>query len=360
MEYFPEFPVQQDIKLRFINSYEKGRMAHAYLFHGPEGSGKEAFALELARMLNCRSESVKPCGECSSCSKSMKLNHPDIHLILPVTGSTKPEDIQVQLQKKAANPFARIMVSGNPQIPIDRIRELKNEAKYAPYEGDKKVYIVLNAEKMTRESANSFLKLLEEPPPSLLLILITSLPTALMDTIRSRCHAVHFKSPEPDGARRIIGKYAGEIDNIDELLRISEGNIKKVFDMLETESGEKRAMALQFLRAAAAGKAQLISEVVDSIQKENDKNFLKELLNLIILWFRDSLNRSVLGTTAAVINADFENEIVKFTEVYGNSDFNGIVDLLEQALNYVDRNVHRPLILTSLAIKLNRLLVKSS
>jgi DNA polymerase-3 subunit delta' len=186
MEFFKGLTIHKKILTQLSSAFEKNKLAHAYLFYGKEGTGKEALALELAKLLNCRDERIKPCNTCISCTKINKLNHPDVKFVFPVPSKWKPEDIAKSMHAKSENIFAPLEYEGSANISIDKIRELKNETKYPPYEGNQKVYIISEADKMNRESANSFLKMLEEPPAYLTLILISSSKNAPLDTIRSR------------------------------------------------------------------------------------------------------------------------------------------------------------------------------
>ena len=176
---FELMDLQKKVKERFVKSIKNNRLAHAYLFYGLEGCGKEAFAFELAKAVNCDNENENPCNTCASCQKISQFNHPDIKFIFPTVKSWNEEDIRKRIHQKGQNVYSKINLSGHTVIQIDRIRELQKEAKYSPYEAKKKVYIITNAEQMTREGANSFLKLLEEPPDSLMIILITSSLKAL-------------------------------------------------------------------------------------------------------------------------------------------------------------------------------------
>lgn len=146
-----------------------GKVAHAYLFSGPEGIGKRRIAMGLAQGLNCLEPSKAPCGHCVSCKKIAKQIHPDCLCLVP-EGKT---------------------------IRIEVLRELKQKAHLHPLEGEAKVFIIEAAEKMTTAGANALLKILEEPPCATYLILISAKPSLILPTIRSRCQRLEF-SPLPD------------------------------------------------------------------------------------------------------------------------------------------------------------------
>jgi len=148
----------------------------AYLFTGPAGIGKALTARAFAKAVNCLAEGRYGCDECGCCHKIDKGAHADIHII-----------------ESADN----MSVSGNPQeeaiqIRITQIRKLQEDISYRPYEGRKKVFIINNAHQMNLESANAFLKTLEEPPQDSIIILITDRQALLLPTIISRCRIIKF------------------------------------------------------------------------------------------------------------------------------------------------------------------------
>ena len=138
MEYFNYLEIHQKIKNRLVKSIKNDRLSHAYIFYGPEGVGKEYIALEFAKAINCKDDNNRPCNICSSCLKISQFNHPDIKFIFPSAKTWSFEDIRQRIKIKVENPFSNIAQSGSTLIPIDQIRELKNESKYTPYEAEKK------------------------------------------------------------------------------------------------------------------------------------------------------------------------------------------------------------------------------
>jgi DNA polymerase-3 subunit delta' len=353
MEYFNQQIIQPSVLDKFRKSLINNRLAHAYIFYGTEGCGKEAFALEIAKALNCSDQEMRPCHRCPSCHKIAQLSHPDIKFVIPQAKTSTPKEIQKNYQKKAQNPFSRIEYQGSVSIGIDKIRELKNEAKYTPYEAEKKVYIISEAEKMNRESANSFLKLLEEPPDNLLIILITSAINALLETIRSRCQAVYFPPLTIEAALAVVAAYRDISDTDRKIVQMAQANLKEIFDLVGQETEDKRKVVYEFLKAAARGTAKDISASVDSIASRRDKNFLLDILNLLILWIKDTVSVLASGGESQIINVDFKDEIQRFAQSYAASDFEEITAEVEKAISAVKSNVHVPLLMTVLGIRIH-------
>lgn len=358
MTYFNESIIQPRVKDFFVHSLESERLAHAYIFYGAEGRGKEAFALEMAKALNCTSDGNKPCNTCPSCTKINHLSHPDIKFIFPLSKQTPPER-QTEIRKeKAQNPYLPIEVSGHKSISIEEIRTLKNEAKYASFETGKRVFIIYGAEYFSREAANSFLKLLEEPPENLYIFLITDDIGSLLDTIRSRCQPIYFPEFQDEEITKILEKYKIDLTDIQKRIRMSQHNIKKIFHSVYSDNNTLQQQVYEFLRAVAAGNFFSVSVIIDQLGQKRDKNTVMEFLNLIILWFRDSMHFLILGKSADFVNIDFEDKIKKFAEYYQHTEMEKIIELVEQAHRHIRQNAHPALTLTNLAIEMKTLLTQ--
>jgi DNA polymerase-3 subunit delta' len=339
---------------------QRGRLAHAYIFYGQEGAGKEAFALELAKALNCESNESRPCQTCPSCQKISRMQHPDVRYIFAMSKQMTSDEISAILKLKASNPYIGLPISGHKNISIDQIRELKNEAKYAPYEAQKRIFIIYGADYFSREAANSFLKLLEEPPQDLIIILIADDFQNLLDTIRSRCQPVYFPAFEDAEVTAIARQYSDHQEDIVPQIRIARNNVKKVFEMLGSDYDEKRQLVYSFIKSAAADQALNVSQQVELMTQKRDKNYVLELLDLLILWMRDAVHFQTLNDRQDFVNIDAADSIEKFAVYYKNAAMAELVRLIEQAGRDIQRNAHPALTLICLAIDLHDELVKSA
>ncbi len=274
-----------------------------------------------------------------------------------------PKDLDKEVRKrielKAKNPFVNINNDPRTIIPIDRIRELKNEAKYASYEGGKKIYIISDADKMVREGANALLKLLEEPPENLLLILTTSALNTMLDTIRSRCQLIYFPMPSYTEVEAIVARYLEVNEETRRLIRLSEGNLKKVFASCDEDITPKHQLVYEYLKAIASANVLAIHEITEQVTKPRDKNYLMEMLNLLMLWFKDAISLNTLGPQTEIVNLFYQKELQNFTRVYARSDFMQIINEIERAISNLNRNVYAPLVLTVLAINIKENLIRS-
>lgn len=164
------FPWQLEQWQRLVSQIKTNQLAHAFLFSGEEGIGKQLFVFELARLLLCLEPSQnRTCGNCQNCDLSGNYQHPDLVII-------GPEE------------------TGKP-IKIDQIRELANFANKTSHSGGNKIVIINEAHKLNINSANALLKTLEEPRDDTFILLVSNLPASLPATIRSRCQRVQLPMP---------------------------------------------------------------------------------------------------------------------------------------------------------------------
>lgn len=222
----------------FTNKIEQNQLAHAYLFCGQNEIGKKAFAIELAKLLNCKNvKNNKPCLDCRSCADIEKGNHPDFLVVRAGDDCVQDgEKLNVGISYNSALPDLKAgdELSNKHEIEVFQIRKAQDFLSLKSYFGGIKVVIVDNAEKMSTEAQNCFLKTLEEPKGDTLIILISSTPERLLSTIFSRCQTVKFfpskeilekSSCLPAGRE----KQKKEKEILDELLKIMKGSLVEKF-----------------------------------------------------------------------------------------------------------------------------------
>jgi DNA polymerase-3 subunit delta' len=351
-----------DVQQRILHSIKNERLPHAFLFYGKEGTGKSAFAIEIAKLLNCEKGPLVICGKCPACIKISKLEHPDVKFIFPVPGSSiaKPQDIGEALQEKSRNPYKRVSFPAkHTNISIDMIRELKYESKFKLYEGKKKIFIIDEADTMRPEAANALLKLLEEPPANLMLILISSHIHRILATIKSRCQLVHFPPLEGDIILKIIRKFTPQApDHLASLIRLALGNIKLAFDFIDEDVLQRREQAIEFLRKVVLiEKSHELLANIDEITKSRDRRNMILLLFFILTWFHDAFHyKEAPQQSGYLINSDLTKKLKGFVNGYPQADFSQIINLTQKAIQDLEdpRNLNPTLIFTDLSIKLNR------
>ena len=214
-----------------------GRVAHAYAFVGPEGSGRKATALALAAAL------VAPSGG-PAAERAEKGRHPDVHLLGP-----KPP---------AGNP------KGTPALRIETVRELERLAALKPVEGPTKVFVVDEAEKMTAATPQAFLKTLEEPPARTVIILILTQIRTLPPTVLSRCQVVRFQPRLVEGVPALLPDVRGEA-HTRALRQLTDARAQGVDGILKLgdQVGRDRQAAETFIQTCWLWHRDLLCGLVD-------------------------------------------------------------------------------------------------
>ncbi len=294
----------------------------AYLFTGPAGVGKTLTALTFAKALNCKKEKMDSCDECSSCQKIEHRNHPDVRIIAPE----------------------------NDSIKIEQIRNLKRESSYKLYEGRKKVWIIEQADKFGLAAANSILKILEEPPPQTVLILISQIKEGLLPTILSRCEVIRFFPLPLQEIEKIIAQQLPQGSNkIHILAKLARGRVEEALHLIKEENTLKiREELLNALRRNMNLEEmfKLTAQWANYKGKE-----LQRFLDMILFWFRDIL---ILGQGGKewLINYDKVEELAREKDKYSTEEIKRIMETIEKARYYLKSNVSQKLVLESLWLNL--------
>lgn len=256
---------QHQAQKLLARSIATDRLAHAYLFRGPEGVGKQLFARKLAAAINCQeNRGIEACGVCGSCKKMAVGSHPDFLHVFPEKGAIK----------------------------IAQVRELTKQLSFAPYEAQTRVVLLEDVHTMRQEVANSLLKTLEEPPANNILILTADSAGNVLQTIISRCQSIPFYSLTAEETKLVLMQQEEEIDfeTATLLARLSEGSPGKGLLFYEKGLVPLRDELVAFLANASSGSDQntgrllLLAEGMAAL-REN----LSHLLGLIRLWLRDCL-----------------------------------------------------------------------
>ena len=260
---------QSQPKRILTNALQNSSVAHAYLFYGPDSVGKKKLAITLAKALNCKGTNpLDACGECESCGKIERGIHPDFFYLEPVKNT----------------PTAR-----EASIKIEPIRELQKKLAYMPYEGKTKVVVIDSAELMNPQAMNSFLKTLEEPPSSTVLILISANPNRLLPTLLSRCQGIQFHRLSSENIRTIIqSQPEGEGEplkesEIDFRVHRSQGSVTRALEEDIAEVEHIREQLLEVLEKVSFERMDIVFAFAKAWARQTDQlqSVLNELLGLI-------------------------------------------------------------------------------
>jgi DNA polymerase-3 subunit delta' len=371
---------QERIKEILQKAILDGRVPHAYCFWGDEGIGKEAIALEFAKTMNCEhplknGDNVEYCGVCSSCQLAASLSHPNIELIFS-TPAAKPDggketglknkqidEITSQLQIKSENYYHKIEVKGGNMIRIGSIRNLRKKLSMSQGICGHRVIIVSRAEEMTTESANAFLKTLEEPHDNVTIILTTSRKEMLLPTILSRCQVIHFSELMKEDIANYINNYYN-ISPDDAVLAasFSQGSLTRAIDFISEDMQAMREEAINMLRTALKKREYKInlSKSIDELTKDKSKRKVEQFLNILLLWVRDVEVYKNTLSEEHLINSDQKEIFEKFIKAFGNANIASAIFVIENAIGRIRRNVPLNLLLLSMFIELRIVLFNNT
>ncbi|MEW6544094.1 MAG: DNA polymerase III subunit delta' [Nitrospirota bacterium] len=293
------------------------RVAHAYLFHGEDRIGKRLAAVRFAQAVNCETEygpeGLDACGTCRSCRQTESFTHPDLLLIEP--------------DREQAN----------PQIKIERIRELEPQIVYRPLVGRLKVCVIDEADRMTQGAANALLKTLEEPTAHSLFILVSSRPAALPATVRSRCQRIRFVPPAHTQVEAaLITHRALPPDDARFLALATQGRIGQA---LTADLAAIRAQRDEFCRLAAPESLRSAGSLLTAAETLSKADRAKEALEWVGRWARDLLLVHVDADPDLVLNLD---RLPELRQTARSLRLEPLVSLLEE-LQAIERDANRNL-----------------
>lgn len=347
-----------------------GRVAHAYLFHGPDGVGKRAVATGLSRALQCEG-----CGDptmCRACAKVKNLEHPDVEFYMPHPTGTPPEAVGERLRLLAKDNYAVVDFVRAPVMEgskssasnklalytIDRINAtLRQTMVRRPVEGRYRVAIITDADALQMQAANAFLKLLEEPGPQTLFVLTTNRPDALLPTILSRCQKIAFPAlPQEVIRKALIERLSLEESEAQTVAILANGSYSRALELARnSELQNDRSIILTLFRCAWTGNIEQQAELVEALTNSSREQ-LKNQLSLILGWIRDAMLYRETNVSATILNQDQLPELQRFCQNLPEADLEAMARLVQKARMLVEFQVQPRLILIALIQNLGRAL----
>lgn len=367
------------IKNHLTVSADSGRIPHAQLFVGPEGSGTLAMAIAYAQYLLCANSGGKNVGGLSGCNtKCENLTHPDLHFAFPVATSdtVKSHAVSDHYLPQWRN-FIKEQPYGNlfdwyqsigienkqGQIGVDEALDMVKKLSLKSFEGGFKIMIVWMAEYLNNAAANKLLKLIEEPPDKTCLILVVEKEEEVLQTIRSRCQSLHFPPLAESTIAEGLMQRGANHNEAFQIAHEANGNFNRALDLLVKDSEDLvfEQWFVQWTRTAFKAKGNkgaiqdliLWSEEVAKTGRETQKKFLSYCLTVI----RQALLLNYKADALVHLKMHVAGfELQKFAPFVHENNIFPIVKELEDALYHVERNGNSKMIFTDLSIKLTRLL----
>jgi DNA polymerase-3 subunit delta' len=327
----------QDHILRHMEaSLKQGRAAHAYLLVGPPHVGKMTLALNLAQGVNCMEGPGEPCGDCVQCTRIARGHHADLRI--------------VGLGRSEEGEPARTVIG------IGDVREVLRQVNLKPYEGACTVIIFDRAELMSEDAANALLKTLEEPPPQVLILLLSADAEGILPTVRSRCRRlVLLPVPKAKMVETLVREHHASPEEAERLSRLARGcpgwaitalaEGEEVLDRREAEMDRLTETCASGLNA----RFNYAGEIATLFSRDRDS--AKQQLFLWLRWWRDLLLVKE-GGEEYVLNIDRQAELRLQAAQLTSVQIVRFVKRLLETLEALDRNARARLALEMLMLDL--------
>ncbi|MDQ0233372.1 DNA polymerase III subunit delta' [Metabacillus malikii] len=317
--------LQPRVMRLLTNSIQKQRLAHAYLFEGKKGTGKRDIGLLFAKSYFCEDPiHVNPCNKCRNCKRIDSGNHPDVHII-------EPDGLSI---KKS------------------QIHDLQAEFSKSGVESNKKLYMIIHADKMTVNAANSLLKFLEEPNASTIAILVTEQYHKILNTILSRCQLVQFQPLPPEAIQNQL-EAAGVSKHIAAIVANMTNDSEEALEMAKDDwfaSARTKMIKLYEVIVSRKGQAPIYVHT-EWMNHFSDKEKQQTGLDLLLYIYKDILSVQ-LGNKEQVIFNDMVQQLTQHAlQMTQRSVTDKMTSILE-AKNRLHANVNPQLLMEQLVLTL--------
>ena len=359
------------------NYYKKDKIPHSILLYGKKGIGKQGHAIELASSLNCTNRSnYLSCGRCHSCIQLKSMQHPNIHFIIPFPRkkilskkdqpekalSTKDIDELIKIKKaKIIDPYSDFNLQNANTILINSIRFLKKELYNTSIEKGWKIILIFEAEKLCipgPESANSLLKILEEPPAKTIFILVTNEYNKILKTIKSRCQNFYFNKLSFQKIRTHLDSKMINDNDLKLLNKIFDGDfnlIKKNLKKINDFNKKINKLFDYILNCNSTSQNHIYFDKLN-IDKLNWFDYMK----LFIIVLRDL---QILKSSSTIKNLHLKKNIETYNKIlkrYPNAVWSNCISSIEKTNMIIKQNVYFPLALKTLSIEIKNNLLNQT
>ncbi|MDB5023111.1 MAG: hypothetical protein JWP78_866 [Mucilaginibacter sp.] len=365
---FKHIAGQAAVKQRLINTVNDNRVSHAQLFLGPEGSGGLALAIAYAQYLSCEDKQPDDsCGVCSSCRKYQKLMHPDLHFSYPFFAKDKNDTalsfIEQWRQALLSHTYLSLDIwrsyldAENKQanINIAECHQIIKKLSFKPFESVYKILILWLPEYLDKEG-NALLKIIEEPQPNTLFLLVAQNQDQILNTILSRTQLVKIPALSYDEVKEELMQNHHQTEfAAAETAYLSNGNLTEALAMLQQENKGYHTLFVQWLRQCFGNKGPQVMAFVDQASKmgrENQKNFLRYGISFI----RECCLLMAGAGNLVHLPAQELETAQKMTSVMNTAMAQAISTELEKAHYHVERNANPKILFLDVSLQIIKIL----
>lgn len=324
MAGFNEIVGHEQIIEHLKNAITMDKVSHAYIFNGPEYSGKMMLAESFAMALQCEEHNPEACMNCRSCKQAADRNQPDIIYV----SHEKPNTISVD----------------------DIRQQLNNDIVIKPYSSKYKIYIVDEAEKMNPQAQNALLKTIEEPPAYAVIMLLTTNADSFLQTILSRCITLNLKSVKDETIRKyLMSHYQIPDYQADICTAFAQGNVGKAIQLASSDDfNELKAAALQLLKRLEDIDLYELGAAIKQIGEFKLK--VQDYFDLMMIWYRDILYFKATNDVNKLIFKDEVYDIKKQAATHSYQGIETIIEALQKAKVRLNANVNFDLVIELLLL----------
>nr|WP_040513531.1 DNA polymerase III subunit delta' [Gracilibacillus halophilus] len=328
MQSWQEMSDSQPIVSKMLkNHVKKQRVSHAYLFQGDVGTDKEGLAILLAKSIFCNHlNQHEPCQQCKECRRIDSGNHPDLHWIVPDGASIKK----------------------------DQILHLQKEFTYTGMESNQKVYVIVDAEKMTDNAANRLLKFLEEPTRQTTAILLTENLYSILTTIRSRCQIMSLQPLNPDHLQQNLMEQGLTEANAKLIAQFTQSTQEALEKSNDAWFAQARKLVVQLTEMLLYHPKEVQLFVhTHWMPHFKERRQLQEGLDLLLIWLKDIVNFHV-DYREAIIFIQHQERIEKASMQWSLQTVTMAIEFVMEAKRKIEQNVHPQLVMEQLTLQISR------
>lgn len=347
-------PGQSKFKNLVLQAYKNKRFPQSLILTGKDELGLQAYSLWVAQIILCENTENPACGNCSQCQKFQQLSHPDLHLIFPQTASATFEDQRNSIKSLAADPFQKLEINETSDVLIVSIREMNKLMSRSPFELDRRVIIIFHADRLRKESANAFLKTLEEPTKGTYFILVSTDPEQMLKTILSRCQQLTLDPFKQDEIQAFLENRGIEKNQAQKIALLADGKIENALGLNQTETRDFQSEMYNLLYPLLKGDLPRMLEVTGSWERTGREDVLGYLNGFSnILRDCNSVKENFSG---GFTRHDLVEQHKAILTEYAKLDLTKCLQFSDDAIMKIHRNVSVSLVLLNLCIQMRKLI----